>query len=166
MLNCPELYNTKTLLKQMSHPDMTYPEFFELIFKRDHENMEEKWLLLEYLNILIQIPEIHSVTAFICLFVGHVGWLCVELALVVESRGYCPVAECRLPVCSGFSCCGHGSRHIGFGSCGLASSVVAVLGPLNLGSAVAVHGLRCSMTCGIFLDQESSQCPLYCKADS
>ena len=33
MLNCPELYNTKTVLKQMSHPEMTYPEFFELIFK-------------------------------------------------------------------------------------------------------------------------------------
>lgn len=35
MLNCSELYYTKDVLKQMSNPEMTYPEFFKLIFKQN-----------------------------------------------------------------------------------------------------------------------------------
>ena len=35
---------------------------------------------------------------------------------------------------------------------------------LYLGPAAAVHGLSCPVACGIFPDQGSHQCPLYCKA--
>ena len=33
-------------------------------------------------------------------------------------------------------------------------------------SLVVVHGLSCSVTCGIFLDQESNLCPLHWQVDS
>ena len=48
--------------------------------------------------------------------------------------------------CGGFSC--HGAQ------------------ALDLGSVVVVHGLGCSMTCGIFPDQGSNWCPLHWQADS
>ena len=37
----------------------------------------------------------------------------------------------------------------------------------HVGSGIVVHGLRCSLTGGIFVpDQGSNLCPLYCKVDS
>ena len=33
-------------------------------------------------------------------------------------------------------------------------------------SVVVAHGLSCSVTCGIFLDQDSNPCPLHWQADS
>ena len=43
--------------------------------------------------------------------------------------------------------------------------VVVTCGLQSLGSVVIAHGLSCSSTCGIFLDQESNPCPLHCQVD-
>ena len=50
------------------------------------------------------------------------------------------------------------SRHMG----------LIVRGPRlqSTGSIVGVHGLSCSATCGIFLNQGSNWCLLHCQADS
>ena len=47
-----------------------------------------------------------------------------------------------------------GSRRAGFSSCGAWASVVVA------------HGLSCSVTCGVFLDQGSNPCPLHWQVDS
>ena len=47
----------------------------------------------------------------------------------------------------------------GLSSCGLWVPKRAV-------SVVAMHGLSCSMACGIFPDQRSNWCLLYCQVDS
>ena len=39
-------------------------------------------------------------------------------------------------------------------------------GSRHTGSVAALHGLSCSETCGIFLDQESNLHPLHWKVDS
>ena len=49
---------------------------------------------------------------------------------------------------------------------GVRASVVAALGSQSTGSVAVVHGLRGSVTCGIFLDQGSNPCPLHWQADS
>ena len=46
------------------------------------------------------------------------------------------------------------------------ASVAAVPGLQSTGSAVAVHGLRCSAACGILLGQGSNLCLLHWQADS
>ena len=46
------------------------------------------------------------------------------------------------------------------------ASVAEACGLLSSGSVVVAHGFSCPTVGGIFLDQGSSQCPLYCKADS
>ena len=38
-------------------------------------------------------------------------------------------------------------------------------GSRQAGSVVVAHGLSCSESCGIFLDQGSNWCPPHCKAD-
>ena len=43
--------------------------------------------------------------------------------------------------------------------------LVVAVGP-GAGSGVGAHGLRDSMACGVFLDQGSSPCLLYCQMDS
>ena len=58
---------------------------------------------------------------------------------------------------------GAGSGVVAVGP-GAGSGVVAV-GP-GAGSGVGAHGLRDSMACGVFLDQGSSPCLLYCQMDS
>ena len=35
-----------------------------------------------------------------------------------------------------------------------------------MGSVIVVHGLGCSVACGIFLDQGSNLCPLHWQVDS
>ena len=76
------------------------------------------------------------------------------LSLVAASRGYCSL------LCVGFSLWwllllrSTGSRRTGFSSCAWASVVV-------------VHGLSCSVACGIFLDQGLNLCPhLHWQVDS
>ena len=51
------------------------------------------------------------------------------------------------------SCCGERAA-------GHVLSVGAVRRLWSTGSVVVVHGLRCSMACGIFPDQGSNRCPL------
>ena len=45
-------------------------------------------------------------------------------------------------------------------------SVIAAHGLQSMGSIVVVHGFSCPVSCGIFLDQGSYQCPLHYEADS
>ena len=62
--------------------------------------------------------------------------------------------QVRASHCGGFSCCGE--RVLG-----KQSSVAAAHGLLSAGSVVLAHGLRCSVACGIFPDQELNPCPLH-----
>ena len=59
-----------------------------------------------------------------------------------------------------------GIRLTGFSSCGTRASVVVARGLYSAGSIFGVHGLSCSMACGIFPDQDSNPCPLHWQADS
>ena len=49
---------------------------------------------------------------------------------------------------------------------GVGASVVVVLGLSSTGLIVEVHGLSCSIACGIFPDQGSNSCLLHWQADS
>ena len=91
------------------------------------------------------------------LFIFWLCWVFVAvrgLSLVAASRGY------SLLWCDGFSLRlllllqSMGSRRTGFSGCGTRASVVVV------------HGLSCSMACGIFPDQGSNPCLLHWQADS
>ena len=44
---------------------------------------------------------------------------------------------------------------------GARASVVVACGLSSCGSVVVVHGLSCSVACGIFADQGSNPCPLH-----
>ena len=46
------------------------------------------------------------------------------------------------------------------------ASLAAEHGLKSAGSVVVVHGLRCSVVCGIFPDQGLNPCPLYWQVDS
>ena len=63
------------------------------------------------------------------------------------------------------------SHHGGFSFCGarvlgVRTSVVVAPGLQSAGSVVVVHGLSCSVACGIFPDQDSNLCPLHWQANS
>ena len=45
-------------------------------------------------------------------------------------------------------------------------SLVAASGPLNEVASLVVHGLSCSVTCGIFPNQRLNLCPLHWQANS
>ena len=77
----------------------------------------------------------------------------------MESGSYSPVARCGLLVAVASLVAEHSS-------CGLVGSTFAVHGPYSSGSVAVVHRLSHSEGCGIFLDQGSNLCPMYCKADS
>ena len=78
-------------------------------------------------------------------------WLCW---VFISVRGFSPVVP------SG----GHSSSQCA----GLSPSwpLVTEHGSRRAGSVVVVHGLSCSVTCGIFPDQGSNSCPLHLQADS
>ena len=106
---------------------------------------------------------------FIYLFIYWLRWVFVAvcgLSLVAASRGYSSL------LCEGFSLRwllllqSMGSRCTGFSSCGTWASVVVARGLQSAGSVVAVHGLSCSATCGIFPEQGLNPCPLQWQADS
>ena len=78
---------------------------------------------------------------------------CTGFSRVVASGCYSLVAVHRLLTVVASLCCG-------------AWALVVACGLQRAGSVVAVHGLSCSMACGIFLGQGLNWCPLHCKADS
>ena len=45
------------------------------------------------------------------------------------------------------------------------TSLIAEHSPWSIGSIAVAHGLSCSGTCGILLDQGSNLCLLHCKAN-
>ena len=61
--------------------------------------------------------------------------------------------------CSGFSCCG--ARALGAWA-----SVTAVPGLWSPGSVAVMHGLCCSVACGILLAQALNPCPLCWQVNS
>ena len=77
----------------------------------------------------------------------HVGSLYLHGVRATLGRG--AQASC----CSGFSC--RGARALG-----ALSSAVAACGPWSVGTVGVVHGLGCSLACGIFPGQGSNPCPL------
>ena len=68
--------------------------------------------------------------------------------------------------CSGFSCSEHRLQAHGLQQLQRVGTVVAALGLQITSSAAVVHGLSCSVACGIFPDQGLKPCPLHCKGDS
>ena len=73
----------------------------------------------------------------------------------------------RASHCSGFSCCGAqalGTLAVVCVAHGLSSCDMWALE--FAGSVVVVHGLCCSLTCGVFPDQGSDSCPLHWQMDS
>ena len=84
---------------------------------------------------------------------------CVGFSVVVESRGYPLVAECRLLNAVASLVAEHGLKDMG-------ASVVATHVLLSTGSVVVVHGLSCSVACGILPNQVSNLCLLHWYANS
>ena len=72
-----------------------------------------------------------------------------RLSLVAAS-GATLCCSARASHCSGFCC--------GVWALGMQASLVVARGLQSAGSVVVVHGLSCSMACGIFLDQGSNPC--------
>ena len=103
---------------------------------------------------------------FIYLWLRWVFVAAHRLSLVAASRGYSSLQ------CMGFSLWwlfllwSTGSRSMGFSSCGTWVSSCGSRASQSAGSVVVVHGLSCSVACGIFPDQGSKPCPLHWQADS
>ena len=100
-------------------------------------------------------------TVFFCVFLKLIYVIYLFLAalgLCCCARAFSSCGE-RASHCSGFSCCR--ARALGT----RASGVVA-RGLWSAGSEVVVHGLSCSVACGIFPDKGSHLCPLHWQADS
>ena len=87
------------------------------------------------------------------------------LSLVVASGAYSSLR------CAGFSLwwllvAEHRLQARGLQQLQHAGSVVMAPGLQSIGLVVVVHGLSCSVACGIFPDQGSNSCPLHWQADS
>ena len=92
---------------------------------------------------------------------------CLGFSLVVEIGGYSPVADPRLLI----SVASLVAEHRLWGKCGLQQlehmdSVVAAPGLQSTSSVGVEHGLICSETYGIFLDQRLNLCLLHWQGDS
>ena len=59
-----------------------------------------------------------------------------------------------------------GSKAFGLQKLRHVASVVTVPGLQSTGNTIVVHGLSCSLACGILLDQGQNPCLLYWQADS
>ena len=69
--------------------------------------------------------------------------------------------------CSGFSRCGAPALgHVGVSSCGTWDQKLRFPGSRAQTQVVVVHGLSCSMACGIFPDQRSNPRLVHWQADS
>ena len=56
----------------------------------------------------------------------------------------------------------HGLKvHGGFSPCSTEPGQLLCVGSQSAGSVVLVHGLSCSVACGIFPDRGSNLCPLH-----
>ena len=103
----------------------------------------------------------HCSHNFICLF----NFCCTGFSSCSERES---LSSCGVQAshCGGLPCCGgqiqvrslQQLKHVG--------SAVVVPRLESTGSAVAGHGLSCSMVCGIFLDQGSNLCLLQWLVDS
>ena len=139
------------------------------------------FLLYSLVCCIFQIPHISDKN--ICIFFNNViyfwlRWVFVAahgLSLVVVSGGYSSLR------CAGFSLQSMGSRRVGFSSCSTwaqqlwhagprahrlqqlwhAGSAVVLRELQSTGSVVVVHGLSCSVACGIFPEQGLNPCPLH-----
>ena len=101
------------------------------------------------------------------LFMAALGLHCCADFLQLQRAGATLRCGVRASHCGGFSCCR--ARALGT----RASVVVAhglqqlwLAGLQSTDSVVVVHGLGCSMACGIFPDQGSNPCPLHWQVDS
>ena len=104
---------------------------------------------------------------FIYLFIYlwlHWVFVALQRLSLVGATVHC---SARASHCSGFSCCGGqalGTLALVFVAHGLSSCDMWALE--CAGSVVVVHGLRCSLRCGVFPDQGSDSCPLHWQMDS
>ena len=92
-------------------------------------------------------------------FLAVLGLLCCMQAFSsCGKQGLLSSRDAQTSNCGGFC---YGAQALGAWA-----SVVAAHGPQRVGSVVVVHGLSCSTTCEIFLDQGSNLCPLYWQSES
>lgn len=87
-------------------------------------------------------------------------WLCWVFVAVnglssCGEMGLLSSCDTRAAHCSGFSCCGGA----------LALRCMSISCCSSRGSGNMAQGLSCPVICGIFPNQRSNPCPLYCKAD-
>ena len=99
--------------------------------------------------------------SFIYLFIyGCIGSLLLHAGfLQLQRAGAILCCGARASHCGGFPCCRAQAL-------GTRASVVVARGLWSTGAVVVAHGLSCSATCGIFLDQGSNPCPLHWQVDS
>ena len=80
-------------------------------------------------------------------------WLCW---IIIAASGFFLVSICRLLIVIVLYCGAQALGHSGFSSCGMWAQ----------GSMAQAHGLNCSVTWGIFVDQGWNPFLLLCQADS
>ena len=96
---------------------------------------------------------------FIYVFMYVCMYVCMYLFIYLFMAALGLRCCVRASNCGGFSCCGALALRAW-------ASVVVARGLQSAGSVVVVHGLHCSVACGIFPDQGSNLCPLHWQADS
>ena len=91
---------------------------------------------------------------------------CMDFSLVVRNRGFSLAVAVWASHCGGFSCCrAQAPGCTGFSNCGMWVQWLW-LQSLEHRLSIVVHGLSCSLPCGIFLDQGLNPCLLHWQADS
>ena len=101
------------------------------------------------------------------LFLAALGLCCCAWAFSsCSERGPLFVAVRRLLIEVASLVAEHGLQACGLQQLWYMGSVVVARRLQSTGSVVVVHGLSCSVACGIFPDQGSNPCPLHWQADS
>ena len=104
---------------------------------------------------------------FIYLFLAVLGLSCCTQAFSsCGERGLLFVAVCGLLTAVASLVAEHGLQARRLQQLWHAGSVVVAHRLQNVGSVVVVHGLSCSVACGIFPDQGSNLCSPHWQADS
>ena len=104
------------------------------------------WAMVTFFSLCLVLSLLSSL-AVLSLVGAAVGLHCCTWAFSGCRARALLQLWCRVSQCGGFFClCWHQPQ-------GVWASVVATRGPWSVHAVVVAHGLSCSETCGIFLDQ-------------
>ena len=116
-------------------------------------------------GVVADVGEISGSFRFVFVYLA-VSLLLCEFPSIVSVRGL--LSSCSAQASHPGGCSGFGTRALGregSPSCGTRAQQLSA-GPWSTSSVVTARGLRCSMACGIFLDQESNLHVLHWQVDS